>query len=69
MTGNIVEAIRGPLMLVTLGAVLAADQLDRMDLSRTWPILLILFGLLKLAEHLAASFRNRPSADTERGAL
>jgi hypothetical protein len=39
-------------MLVALGLLMAADQLDRMSISRTWPVLLILFGLFKLAEHL-----------------
>jgi len=62
MTGNVVEAVRGPLLLIALGAILAADQLDRLDLSRTWPVLLILFGLLKLAEHL---FRSRPPSGGE----
>jgi len=41
-------------MLVTLGLLMAADQLDRMSISRTWPVLLILFGLFKLAEHLGS---------------
>ena len=45
-------AVRGPVMLVTLGLLMAADQLDRISFSRTWPVLLILFGLFKLAEHL-----------------
>ena len=66
MTGSVIEAVRGPLMLIALGAVLAADQLDRMDLSRSWPILLILFGLLKLGEHLTSGARRR-EADVERG--
>jgi len=57
MTRSLIEAIRGPVLLVALGMILAADQLDRADLSRTWPILLILFGVLKLAEHLAAGVR------------
>ena len=49
---NFLLAIRGPVILVALGLLLAADQLDRMSFSRTWPVLLILFGLFKLAEHL-----------------
>jgi hypothetical protein len=49
---SLLLAIRGPVLLVALGLLLAADQLDRMSFSRTWPILLILFGLFKLAEHL-----------------
>ena len=47
-------AVRGPVMLVTLGLLMAADQLDRMSFSRTWPVLLILLGLIKLAEHLSS---------------
>ncbi len=50
--GSFLIAIRGPVLLVALGLLLAADQLDRMSFSRTWPVLLILFGLFKLAEHL-----------------
>ena len=49
---NFLLAIRGPVILVALGLLLAADQLDRMSFARTWPVLLILFGLFKLAEHL-----------------
>ena len=54
MTGgsSLLVAIRGPVLLVTLGLLMAADQLGRMSFSRTWPVLLILFGLFKLAEHL-----------------
>ena len=53
MTGHsFLIAIRGPVILVALGLLMAADQLDRMSFARTWPVLLILFGLFKLAEHL-----------------
>jgi hypothetical protein len=48
----LVEAIRGPLMLILLGALLAADQAEKLDIGRTWPALLILYGLLKLAERI-----------------
>ncbi len=49
---SLIDAIRGPIMLVTLGALMAADQMDRIGIDRTWPALLILFGLLKLAGYL-----------------
>jgi hypothetical protein len=51
---SLLAAIRGPVLLLTLGLLMAADQLDRMSFSRTWPVLLILFGLFKLAEHLSS---------------
>ena len=50
----LVEAIRGPLMLMALGVLLAADQAEKLEIGRTWPALLILYGLLKLAERMAA---------------
>ena len=49
---RLIDAIRGPLMLVTLGVLMAADQMDRIGIDRTWPALLILFGLLKLAAYM-----------------
>jgi hypothetical protein len=39
-------------LLVAFGLLMTADQLGRMRFSRTWPVLLILFGLFKLAEHV-----------------
>jgi hypothetical protein len=61
MTGSsLLVAIRGPVLLVTLGLLMAADQLDRMSFTRTWPVLLILFGLFKLAEHLGPKNASPP---------
>ena len=50
MNGNFICAIRGPILLITLGTLLAIDQLGAYSFGRTWPALLIVFGLLKLAE-------------------
>ncbi len=44
-----VDAVRGPIMLVALGGLMAADQMNMYGIDRTWPALLILFGILKLA--------------------
>lgn len=48
--GTLLGALRGPLMLITLGVLLAADQADVVTFGLTWPILLILYGLLRLLE-------------------
>ncbi len=37
-------------MLIILGVLLAIDQLGAYSFGRTWPVLLIVFGLFKLAE-------------------
>ena len=48
---DFVQAIRGPLMLITLGTLVALDYFQGISFSRrTWPVLLIVFGILKLLE-------------------
>ena len=47
---SVFSAIRGPILLIALGVLMALDQMDRVSIWRTWPILLILFGVFKLAE-------------------
>lgn len=49
MSSNFICAIRGPILMITLGVLLAIDQMGTLSFGRTWPILLIVFGLLKLA--------------------
>ena len=50
MTGSFLSAIRGPVLMITLGVLLAIDQFGALSFARTWPVLLIVFGLFKLAE-------------------
>jgi hypothetical protein len=50
MSGNFLCAIRGPILMITLGVLLAIDQFGPVSFGRTWPVLLIVFGLFKLAE-------------------
>ena len=45
---NLVHAIRGPVTLITLGVLFAADHLTPYSFGQTWPVLLIVFGLLSL---------------------
>ena len=49
-TGNLVRAIRGPIVLITLGSLFALDQLGSLSFSRTWPVLIIVVGVMKLVE-------------------
>jgi len=50
MSGDFLCAVRGPILMITLGVLLAIDQMGALSFGRTWPVLLILFGLFKLAE-------------------
>jgi uncharacterized protein YaaW (UPF0174 family) len=43
-------AVRGPVMLITLGVLLSIDHFGPVSFARTWPVLLIVYGLFKLLE-------------------
>ncbi len=53
--GQLLGALRGPLILITLGTLLAIDHAGGLRIVRSWPILIIAFGLLKLAEFALGS--------------
>ena len=56
MNGNsasLLTALRGPVLLITLGVLFAIDYAGGVSVGRTWPALLIVVGLFKLAEHMA----------------
>ena len=56
-----VAAIRGPILMITLGVLFAVDQWGAYDFSRTWPVLIVVFGVLTLFER--SSGRRRSAAD------
>ncbi len=49
-SASLASAIRGPFLLITLGVLIALDQFNGVSFGRTWPVLLIVFGLFKLME-------------------
>ena len=53
MAPNLFRSLRGPVMMITLGTVLALDHFSTLDFGDTWPVLLIVFGLMTLGEHAA----------------
>ncbi|MBV8818822.1 MAG: hypothetical protein JO022_10735 [Acidobacteriaceae bacterium] len=62
LTSDLIQAVRGPIMLITLGGLVALDNVSGISfVNRTWPVLLIVFGLLKLLEKSVA----RSSAPAE----
>jgi hypothetical protein len=63
MNGNshsLLRAIRGPIMLIAIGVLFAADQFTDYGIWRTWPVLLILLGVLKLAERIGSGAQTPP---------
>lgn len=53
----VVKAARGPIVLITLGTLFAFDHLTSVEFERTWPILIIVIGLMKLLERAVAGNR------------
>lgn len=49
-TALYVQAIRGPVLLVTVGVLFAIHQAGILSFSRTWPLLIIVIGVMKLLE-------------------
>lgn len=54
-TAALLGAIRGPVMLTTLGLLLTAHRFCDVTIGKTWPILLIVYGLMKLFQRLAGT--------------
>jgi hypothetical protein len=51
MNGNdtsLIRAIRGPITLITVGVLFAMHNFTAYRFHQTWPVLLIVFGLLSL---------------------
>jgi hypothetical protein len=44
----LIQAVRGPVILITVGVLFTIDRFTEFHFSETWPILLIVIGMLKL---------------------
>ena len=51
---NLLGALRAPVLLVLLGGLFLVDQNGGFSFVNTWPSLIIVYGLFKLLESLAA---------------
>jgi len=45
---SLVRAVRGPVTVITLGVLFALNNFTQYRFEQTWPVLLIVFGLLSL---------------------
>ena len=52
---NLLRAIRWPVTLITLGALFALNNFTNYGFHQTWPVLLIVFGLLSLLGRTAVA--------------
>ena len=54
------QAVRGPILLITVGILFAVHQAGVISFSRTWPMLIIVVGVMKLIERLLMQQPPRP---------
>lgn len=44
----LLNAIQGPVLMITVGSLFALDQFSSLRFGETWPVILIVLGLLNL---------------------
>ena len=57
-----IRRIRGPLMLLTFGFTAVLDQWNILNYGRSWPLYLIVLGVLGLAERAALAQAEPPAS-------
>lgn len=45
---NLIRAVTGPIILITVGVLFLIDKFSQFGFGQTWPVLLIVIGILKL---------------------
>ena len=56
MNGNnptLLRAVRGPIIMITIGVLFALDHMTQFTFGRTWPAILIVLGVLSLGERFS----------------
>ena len=54
-------AVRGPILMIVLGLLFAADHFGGYGIESTWPVLIIVYGALKLIERVAGASADNPA--------
>ncbi len=57
---SLVYAIRGPVMLITIGALFALNNFTQYGFQNTWPVILIVFGVFSLAARSVSPAQPEP---------
>ena len=47
-----IRAIRSPILLITFGTLMALNHTDTLGFGRSWPVLIIVYGVFKLLERM-----------------
>ena len=57
---SFIQAARGPILLITVGVLMVIAYNTPYSFGRTWPALIIVFGILKLLERMAGPTQAPP---------
>jgi hypothetical protein len=60
----LIRAVRGPILLMVIGALFALDHFTEYQIGQTWPVLLIIAGVLMLLGRLSPSRAMVPLSQT-----
>lgn len=58
---SLIRALRGPLTLILVGTLFVLDYSGGIGFGKTWPVIIIFFGLLRLAERAVATEQPPPT--------
>ncbi|HEY1947516.1 MAG TPA: DUF5668 domain-containing protein [Bryobacteraceae bacterium] len=61
------QAIRGPILLITVGVLFAIQQAGILPFSRTWPLVIIVVGIVKLVERVNVQPQGPPNSGPRPG--
>lgn len=56
----LLRRLMGPLILVTIGIMALLNQFGVLSFDRSWPLILIVIGIVKLAENVALGQMSPP---------
>jgi len=56
----LIRAARGPVLLIALGVLTSLHRFQDISFTKTWPVLLILLGIMKLLERAVVRVDDRP---------
>jgi hypothetical protein len=49
-SAQLLRAVKGPVMMITIGVLFALDNFTPLSFGRTWPVLLVVVGVLSLGK-------------------
>ena len=64
----LLRALRGPLTLILIGTLFVVDHNGAISFTKTWPIIIIFLGVIRLAERALATGEAPPPPYSQGGA-